>query len=105
MHSTQKPHYTRPPINTHMKHILTIMSALVISGTAYAGHSRNNDTCTDDLIHWQNMIDKRTDAPLWQYSMDTQVKAVEQRVLGNWKECEDLMEEALRAIRKPYPTE
>jgi len=105
MHSTQKPYYTRPQINTHMKHILILMSALVISVTAYAGHKKGNATCTDDLIHWQNMIDKRTDAPLWQYSKDTQVKAVEQRVLGNWQACEELMEEALRAIRKPYPTE
>ena len=88
-----------------MKHILIIITTLGIMATAYAGHSRGNGTCTDDLIHWQNMIDKRSDAPLWQYSKDTQVKAVEQRVKGNWKECEDLMEEALRAIRKPYPTE
>ena len=51
------------------------------------------------------MIDKRSDAPLWQYSKDTQVKAVEQRLKGNWAECETLVEEAIRAIRKPYPTE
>ena len=50
-------------------------------------------------------MSKKNIIPLWQYSKDTQVKAVEQRVLGNWQACEELMEEALRAIRKPYPTE
>ena len=88
-----------------MKHILIIITTLAIMATAYAGHKRGNGTCTDDRIHWQNMIDKRSDAPLWQYSKDTQVKAVEQRLKGNWAECETLVEEAIRAIRKPYPTE
>ena len=85
--------------------LLAIVLLSIMTLPAKAGHSRGNGTCTDDAIHWQNMIDKRSDAPLWQYSKDTQVKAVEQRLKGNWAECETLVEEAIRAIRKPYPTE
>ena len=108
MHSTQKPYYTRPQINTRMKHILILMSALVISATAYAGHSKGNATCTDDLIHWQNMINKRTDAPLWNESKATQSEAMAANVQGDWEKCEELMAEALRMIKKTsgeYPTE
>jgi hypothetical protein len=73
-----------------------------------AGHSRNNGTCTDDAIHWQNMINKRSDAPLWEQSKAMQAKAMEKRVTGDHAGCEELMEEALRMIRKSggeYPTE
>ena len=75
---------------------------------AWAGHSRNNGTCTDDAIHWQNMINKRSDAPLWEQSKAMQAKAMEKRVTGDHAGCEELMEEALRMIRKSggeYPTE
>ena len=51
------------------------------------------------------MINKRSDAPLWQQSKDMRDKAIAQRVQGNTEKCEELMEEALRMIRKPYPTE
>ena len=54
------------------------------------------------------MIEKRSDAPLYEQSKAMQVKAMQQRVIGNHAECEDLMEEALRMIRKTngeYPTE
>ena len=74
----------------------------------WAGHSRNNGTCTDDAIHWQNMINKRSDAPLWEQSKAMQAKAMEKRVTGDHAGCEELMEEALRMIRKSggqYPTE
>ena len=75
---------------------------------AWAGHSRNNGTCTDDAIHWQNMINKRSDAPLYEQSKAMQAKAMEKRVTGDHAGCEELMEEALRMIRKTggeYPTE
>jgi hypothetical protein len=75
---------------------------------AWAGHSRDNGTCTDDAIHWQNMINKRSDAPLWEQSKAMQAKAMEKRVTGDHAGCEELMEEALRMIRKSggeYPTE
>tara|TARA_A100001391_G_scaffold166680_1_gene126862 strand:+ start:366 stop:641 length:276 start_codon:yes stop_codon:yes gene_type:complete len=75
---------------------------------AWAGHSRNNGTCTDDAIHWQNMINKRSDAPLYEQSKAMQAKAMEKRVTGDHAGCEELMEEALRMIRKSggqYPTE
>ena len=38
-------------------------------------------------------------------SKETRDLAIEQKVQGNWEKCEELMEEALRMIRKPYPTE
>ncbi len=75
---------------------------------AWAGHSRNNGTCTDDAIHWQNMINKRTDAPLWNDSKAKQAEAMAANVQGDWAKCEELMVEALRMIKKTageYPTE
>ena len=67
---------------------------------AWAGHSRDNGTCTDDAIHWQNMIDKRSDAPLWEQSKIIQSQAMEKRVTGDVTGCETLIEEALRMIRR-----
>ena len=87
---------------------LTTLFLLTFSSLLYAGHSTDNGTCTDDIVHWQNMIDKRTDAPLWADSKATQQKAIEARISGDWATCETLMEEALRMIRKTdgeYPTE
>jgi hypothetical protein len=51
------------------------------------------------------MENKRTDAPLWADSQEWRKKAIEERVMGNTEKCEEYMEEALRMIRKPYPTE
>ena len=76
--------------------------------SAEAGHSTGNGTCTDDIIHWQNMIEKRSDAPLYEQSKEMQSKAIGAKVTGKTAECETLMEEALRMIRKTdgeYPTE
>jgi len=93
-------------INIHIMRSLIL--ALFICTAAYAGHSTGNGTCTDDIIHWQNMIEKRSDAPLYEQSKIVQAQAVGKRVVGKHAECETLMEEALRMIRKTdgeYPTE
>lgn len=88
-----------------MKLIITILTAVVFTTLAHAGHSRGNGTCTDDLIHYQNMENKRTDAPLFDQSQGWRNKAVEMRVMGDTAKCEEYLEEALRMIRRPYPTE
>ena len=51
--------------------ILAMASILLITAcsTAEAGHSTGNGTCDDDILHWSNMIDKRTDAPLHALSL------------------------------------
>ena len=77
---------------------------------AMAGHSTGNGTCTDDAVHYQNMIvnGKRSDAPLYEQSQAMRDKAIQEKVQGNWAQCEIYMEEALRMIRKTdgeYPTE
>ena len=77
---------------------------------AMAGHSTDNGTCTDDAVHYQNMIvnGKRSDAPLYEQSKAMRSRAIEEKVQGNWAQCEIYMEEALRMIRKTggeYPTE
>ena len=46
-----------------MKYFLITALIFCFSTGAWAGHSRGNGTCLDDVIHWQNMIDKRSDAP------------------------------------------
>ena len=102
-------------INTHiMRTILLSVSLLALAvactNTAEAGHSRTNGTCLEDATHYQNMIvnGKRSDAPLYEQSKATRDEAVEQKTQGNWEKCEELMEEALRMIRKTggeYPTE
>ena len=94
-----------------MKLIATLLALVLLAMLtlpAQAGHSQGNGTCTDDIIHWQNMIEKRTDAPLYEQSKEMQSKAIGAKVTGKTEECETLMEEALRMIRKTdgeYPTE
>ena len=78
--------------------------------TAQAGHSTGNGTCLDDATHYQNMIvnGKRSDAPLYQQSLEMRDKAVSEKTQGNVDKCEEYFEEALRMIRKTggeYPTE
>jgi|GEM_PF-5433343 len=85
--------------------ILFLFATVAVITDVNAGHKRGNGTCVDDYTHWNNMINKRSDAPLWQQSKDMRDKAIAQRVQGNTEKCEELMEEALRMIRKPYPTE
>ena len=98
-------------INIDMKLISILLSILllcVLTLPAQAGHSQGNGTCMDDIIHWQNMIEKRSDAPLYEQSKEMQSKAIGAKVTGKTEECETLMEEALRMIRKTdgeYPTE
>ena len=89
-----------------MKYILILF--FLFSTYAYAGHSQGNGTCTDDLVHYQNMESKRTGAPLFAESQKWREKAVNKRVTGDVATCEEYMEEALRMIRKTggeYPTE
>ena len=71
---------------------------------AMAGHSRGNGTCDDDKTHYENMIvnGKRDDAPLIAESKAMRDRA---HTYHNYLLCEQYMEEALRMIRKPYPTE
>ena len=87
--------------------ILAMASILLITAcaTAEAGHSQGNGTCDDDILHWSNMIDKRTDAPL--HAQSIIMADLAQKATSVWK-CENFMEEALRMIRKTdgeYPTE
>ena len=69
---------------------------------AMAGHSQNNGTCDDDITHWANMINKRTDAPLYEKSLKMAELAKKSSSVWN---CENFMHEAIRMIKKPYPTE
>ena len=105
--------YVHPANNpnkyAHMR-TLTLATAIFIAACAnsWAGHSQDNGTCIDDTVHWQNMINKRTDAPLWNESKATQSEAMAANVQGDWEKCEELMAEALRMIKKTageYPTE
>ena len=80
--------------------LLAVVLLSIMTLPAKAGHSRGNGTCTDDAIHWQNMIDKRSDAPLWEQSKIIQSQAMEKRVTGDVTGCETLIEEALRMIRR-----
>ena len=83
--------------------ILLAMGLMMCMVTpAHSGHSQNNGTCDDDILHWSNMIEKRTDAPLYEQS---KIIAELAKKKGDVWGCENLMEEALRMIRKPYPTE
>ena len=75
--------------------------------SAEAGHSQNNGTCADDITHYENMTvnDKRSDAPLYAKSQSMYKLALESKSV--WQ-CENLVEEALRMIRKTdgeYATE
>ena len=91
--------------------ILAILSLLLVIGcsSAEAGHSQGNNSCIDDLVHYQNMEGKRTDAPLFAESQKWRSRAVEENVQRNVAKCEEYLEEALRMIRKDgsgnYPTE
>ena len=83
---------------------LSLMFMLACS-QAQSGHSQNNDTCDDDILHWSNMINKRTDAPL--HAQSIIMADLARKATSVWK-CENFMEEALRMIRKTdgeYPTE
>jgi len=83
---------------------LSLMFMLACS-QAQSGHSQGNGTCDDDILHWSNMIEKRSDAPLYEQS---KVLAQLAQQKGDVWGCENLMEEALRMIRKTngeYPTE
>ena len=67
--------------------------------------STGNGTCDDDITHWSNMIEKRSDAPL--YAKSKTMAELAQKTTSVWQ-CENLMEEALRMIRKTdgeYDTE
>ena len=82
---------------------LSLLFALY-SVTAFAGHSQGHG----DITHWANMIEKRSDAPLYHESKAMQSKAIGERVTGDTEKCEEYMEEALRMIRKTggeYPTD
>jgi hypothetical protein len=88
--------------------IITASVIAMITTSGWAGHSQGNGTCTDDLIHYQNMENKRTDAPLFDQSQAWRNKAVEMRVTGDTAKCEEYLAEALRMIKKTggeYPTE
>ena len=108
MHSVQKASHTRPPLNTRMRMIGPLLAIVVLSILtlpAKAGHSQGNGTCTDDITHWSNMIEKRSDAPL--YAQSKTMAELAQKAGSVWQ-CENFMEEALRMIRKTdgeYATE
>ena len=87
-------------INTSI--MRSLMIALFICTSAYAGHSTGNGTCDDDITHWSNMIDKRTDAPL--HSKSLKMAELAKKSSSVWN-CENFMHEAIRMIKKPYPTE
>ena len=92
-------------INMSIMRSLIIALLLSICTYAWAGHSQNNGTCDDDITHWSNMIEKRSDAPLYAKSKELHKVAIQSNSV--WQ-CENLMEEALRMIRKTdgeYPTE
>ena len=85
--------------------LATLLFWATACSQAEAGHSQNNGTCEDDITHWSNMIGKRTDAPLYEKSLEYHKLATQSNSV--WQ-CENLMEEALRMIRKTggeYPTE
>ena len=86
--------------------IIAIISlfAVMACTTAEAGHSTGNGTCDDDITHYENMTvnNKRSDAPLYDKSQ-TMYKLGKD--LNSVWQCENYMEEALRMIRKPYPSE
>tara|TARA_X000000950_G_scaffold216166_1_gene260175 strand:+ start:819 stop:1109 length:291 start_codon:yes stop_codon:yes gene_type:complete len=90
--------------------LLSVVLMTMLTVPSRAGHSTGNGTCTDDAVHYQGMTvnGKRSDAPLYAESQAMRDSAIEQKVQGNVAECETLMEEALRMIRKTggeYPTE
>ena len=85
--------------------LLSVIVLMLLTVPAQAGHSRGNGTCQDDVQHWQNMIEKRSDAPL--YAKSKTMAELAQKAGSVWQ-CENFMEEALRMIRKTdgeYATE
>ena len=87
--------------------ILALLSLLFVLACSHAeaGHSQNNGTCDDDILHWSNMINKRTDAPLYEKSLKMAELARKSSSVWN---CENFMHEAIRMIKKTdgeYPTE
>ena len=82
--------------------LATLLFLATACSQAEAGHSQGNGTCDDDITHWANMIEKRSDAPL--YANSKAMAQLAKKKSDVWG-CENLMEEALRMIRKPYPTE
>jgi len=92
-------------INMSIMRSLIIALLLSICTYAWAGHSQNNGTCDDDITHWANMINKRTDAPLYEKSLKMAELAKKSSSVWN---CENFMHEAIRMIKKTdgeYPTE
>ena len=84
--------------------LLSVVLLTMLTLPASAGHSQGNGTCEDDKTHYENMIvnGKRDDAPLIAESKAMRDRA---HTYHNYLLCEQYMEEALRMIRKPYPTE
>ena len=87
--------------------LLSFILLMCLTVPAKSGHSQNNGTCADDITHYENMTvnGKRSDAPLYTKSQALYKLAVESNSV--WQ-CENLVEEALRMIRKTgdeYPTE
>ena len=84
--------------------LLSVVLLTMLTLPASAGHSRGNGTCEDDKTHYENMIvnGKRDDAPLIAESKAMRDRA---HTYHNYLLCEQYMEEALRMIRRPYPTE
>ena len=84
--------------------LLSVVLLTMLTLPASAGHSQGNGTCEDDKTHYENMIvnGKRDDAPLIAESKAMRDRA---HTYHNYLLCEQYMEEALRMIRRPYPTE
>ena len=84
--------------------LATVLLLATACSQAQAGHSQGNGTCDDDITHYENMTvnNKRSDAPLYDKSQ-TMYKLGKD--LNSVWQCENYMEEALRMIRKPYPSE
>ena len=93
-------------MNTMTQKLMSAFWAIVLTwavcSMVYAGHTRNNGSCEDDKTHYNNMVNKRSDAPLWEQSKAMYELALQETVA--WQ-CEEKIEEALRMIRKPYPSE
>ena len=85
--------------------LLSFVLLMCMVVPAHSGHSTDNGTCDDDITHWANMINKRTDAPLYEKSLKMAELARKSSSVWN---CENFMHEAIRMIKKTdgeYPTE
>ena len=89
--------------------LLSFVLLMCLTVPAQSGHSQGNGTCRDDIIHYNNMKHKRTDAPLYALSKENYEKGIAKRMSNRQAECEVFIEEALRLIRRDsegnYPTE